>query len=219
MTDFFKELEDEIREERMVMLWRKYGNLIIGLAVAIVIATSGYTLWKYMSHQGKIKRHVSYSQAVSLLNQGKKAEALVAFQAITKEGGGYGKLAQLYEAALVSNPDEIYTKMASQYVADPALGNLPKLLRAAHGIGNAEAMSAIEPLSAPQNAWAPLSLELLALWNLKKGDDTAAAKDYLQLLKESSITTSEQIRAGMMLSQIDVPQFLLDEESKKEAQE
>lgn len=219
MSDFFKELEDEIREERVVILWRKYGNLIIGLAVAIVIGTSGYTLWKYMSHQRKIKRHVSYSQAIILLNQGKKEEALVAFQALAKEGGGYGKLAQLYEASLVSNPDEVYTKIATQYVSDPAMGNLPKVLRGAREIGNSEAMLALEPLSAPHNAWAPLSLELLALADLKRGDDTEAAKRYLKILKESSITTSEQVRASLMLSQIDVPQFLLDEESKKEAQQ
>src|SRR3990167_8875011 len=96
MSDFFKELEDDIREERIFVLWQKYGNYVIGLALAIIIGTAGGGLWEYLKHRSQIQAHISFSGAVDLMKQGKKEEALKAFQDLEKDGGGYGKLAQLY---------------------------------------------------------------------------------------------------------------------------
>ena len=215
MTDFFRELEEEIREERVVILWRKYGNLVITLAVFIVIGTAGYSIWNYMKHQGKIERHGSFAKAINLMNQGKKEEALASFQALSKEGGGYGKLAQLYEAALLPDPGALYNQIVMENPTDPALGNLAKILKASHELASVEEMASIQPLSAPRNAWAPLTLELLAYADLKKGDEVKAAEQYIKLLKEPTITADEKIRASMMLSQIDVPSFLLEEQTKQ----
>jgi hypothetical protein len=193
-------------------LWRKYGNYVIGLALIIVIGTSAYVLWQHVQHKNKISRHVSFSQALELVNTGKKEEALKAFHNLAKEGGGYGKLAQLYEASLLSNPEALYTKISKENTADPALSKLPKILMAARSLDKPEILAALEPLTAPNNAWAPLALELLALRDLKRGDQVSAAKKYIKMLKEPSLTPDEKLRAGLMLSQLDVPPSLWEEE-------
>lgn len=218
MSDFFKELEEDIREERIVNLWRKYGNYIIGLALLIVIGTSTYVLWQHMKNKAQIKRHLSFSQAVELVTQGKKEEALKIFHNLAEEGGGYAKLAQLYEASLLSNPELLYKKISQENVADPALSKLPKVLMAARALDKPEVLTSLEPLTAPHNAWAPLSLELLALANLKKGDQTNAAKLYIRILKEKTLTPDEKLRAGMMLSQLEVPSSFWEEENNLEGQ-
>jgi hypothetical protein len=216
MSDFFRELEEDIREERFVILWRKYGNYIIGLALAIVIATVGYTLWQHFKHKNQLKSHVSFTNAIGLMKQEKKGEALEAFQALATEGGGYGKLALLYEAALLQNPEEIYTKISQKNASDPALSNLPKVLMAARALDNSAMLEPLESLTSPNNAWAPLSLELLALADLKKGEDVKAAQQYIRILKEPASTSAEQLRASLMLSQIDVPAALLEQEIQQE---
>lgn len=218
MSDFFKELEEDIREERIMVLWHKYGNYVIGLALAIVIGTIGYTLWKYMKHKSQVKAHISFSEAVKLANQGKKEQALKAFQAIAKEGG-YGKLAELYEAALLPEPEALYIQISQKNAADPALGGLSKVLRAARALNDPEAVDALEPLTSPKNAWAPLSFELLALVALKNGDETKAADYSLKMLKEPYLTHNERVRGILYLSQIDVPQSLLESEQPSEAQQ
>ncbi|MBA3813409.1 MAG: tetratricopeptide repeat protein [Alphaproteobacteria bacterium] len=211
MSDFFKELEEDIREERILNFWHKYGNYIIGLAVAIVIATSAYVLWQYLKNKAQVRKHVSFFQAVELIKLGKKEEALKAFHDLAVEGGGYGKIAQLYEASLLPDPEALYTKISQENVADPALGKLPKILMAARALDKPEVLTPLEPLTAPNNAWAPLSLELLALADLKRGDSVSAAKLYIRILKETSLTPDETLRAGMMLSQIDIPPLLWEE--------
>lgn len=212
MSDFFKELEEDIREERIINLWRKYGNYIIGLALVIVIGTSAYVLWEYMKHKNQLKHHVSFLQAIELVQKGKKEDAIRAFHDLAEEGGGYGKLAQLYEASLISNPEDLYAKISQQNVADPALSKLPKLLMAARALDKSEVLVSLEPLTAPNNAWAPLALELLALANIKKGDQVEAAKIYINMLKSTSLTQDEKARAEMMLTQLDVPPSLWEKE-------
>ncbi len=214
MSDFFKELEEDIREERIIILWRKYGNYIIGLALAIVIGTASFTLWKYLKNKNQLQAHVSFSEAVALVKQGKNESALKAFQTLAQEGGGYGKIAQLYEAALAPHSEALYKKISQENASDPALGNLPKILIVAHTPNNPEALASLESLTSPNNAWAPLSLELLAFNDLKKGDEVKAAQLYIKILKEPYSTSQEQLRASLMLSQLDVPPYLLEEEAK-----
>ena len=55
--------------------------------------------------------------------------------ASAKEGGGYGKLAQLYEAALMANPDEFLHNPSSKTMrTDLSLGNLAKILLAERSV-------------------------------------------------------------------------------------
>jgi hypothetical protein len=218
MSDFFKELEEDIREERIINLWRKYGNYIIVLALAIVIGTSVYVLWQYMKNKAQIQYHVSFSQALELLKQGKKEEALKAFHELAEEGGGYGKLAQLYEASLLSNPQALYGKISQENTADPALNKLPKILMGARSLDKPETVASLEPLTAPKNAWAPLALELLAFAELKKGETEKAAKLYIKILKETSLTPEEKLRAAMMLSQLEVSPSFWENEKISEVQ-
>lgn len=219
MSDFFKELEEDIREEQLIGLWRKYGNYVIGLALTIVIGTSAYVLWQHTQRKNQMNRHVSFSQALDLVKEGKKEDALKAFHALAEEGGGYGKLAQLYEASLLPDPEALYAKISKENVTDPALSKLPKILMADRALDKSEILTALEPLTAPNNAWAPLSLEILALADLKRGDPVSAAKKYIKMLKEASLTPEEKLRAGLMLSQLDIPSSLWDEVTKSEAQQ
>lgn len=216
MSDFFTELEEDIREERIALLWKKYGNYVIGLALLIVIGTVGYTLRKYYKEKWQISDSVAFSKAVRLMNTGKKEEALKAFQELSKERGGYSTLSQLYEASLISNPSELYSKISKKHKNDPAFSTLPKVLLAARFLNNSEVMASLEPLTIATNPWAPLSLELLALSALRKGDTTLAAQRYAQMLYERSSTPSEQRRASLMLSQLDVPLSLLEGKFQKE---
>lgn len=219
MSDFLRELEEDIREERMINLWRKFGNYLIGLAILIVVGTAAYVLWQHMKVKSQLRSYVSFSKALDFVKQGKKEDALKAFRNLAEEGGGYGKLAQLYEASLLANPEALYAKISKENTADPALGKLPKILNAARALDKSEGLASIQPLTAPNNAWAPLSLELLALENVKKGDSIEAAKLYIRILKEASVTPDEKLRASLMLSQLDVPSSVWEEVQHQEVQQ
>lgn len=44
MADIFREIDEEIRQDRALAVWNKYQNVIIAVAVLIVVAAGG---WKF----------------------------------------------------------------------------------------------------------------------------------------------------------------------------
>lgn len=83
--DVFKEIEEDIREERIHKLWRAYGNYVIW-PCTYHCGRNQAILFKYMKHQSLLKAHVSFSQAVNLMKQGKKKKRLLLFKRLLKKG-------------------------------------------------------------------------------------------------------------------------------------
>jgi len=44
---FIREVDDELRTERVQNIWKKYGKLLIAGAAAVVIGTAGYRSYQY----------------------------------------------------------------------------------------------------------------------------------------------------------------------------
>ncbi|NJL09061.1 MAG: tetratricopeptide repeat protein, partial [Methylacidiphilales bacterium] len=51
MSDIFREVEEEVRREKLRALWDKYGGLVLALAVAIVIGVAGWRGWEWWQHR------------------------------------------------------------------------------------------------------------------------------------------------------------------------
>ena len=47
MSDIFREVDEDIRNERFKRLWDRFGPYVIGVAVLIVVVTAGYRGWQY----------------------------------------------------------------------------------------------------------------------------------------------------------------------------
>ena len=99
----FREIDEELRRDRLLALWRKYGRLAIGGALAVVVVVAAQVGWEEYSRQQTLAVGVQYHTATELLGQGNEDTARPAFAMIGKEGGeGYASLARFHEAALVS---------------------------------------------------------------------------------------------------------------------
>ena len=51
MTDFFREVDEDYRRDRLVQLWTRYQYLLIGAAVLIVAATAGWRIYQHFRIQ------------------------------------------------------------------------------------------------------------------------------------------------------------------------
>ena len=45
--DIFREVDEEMKREAFARLWDKYGYLVLGAALAIIVSVAGYKYWKY----------------------------------------------------------------------------------------------------------------------------------------------------------------------------
>ena len=44
--NLLREIQEDLRRERLEKLWKRYGSVLIGAALAIVVAVAAYQAWK-----------------------------------------------------------------------------------------------------------------------------------------------------------------------------
>ena len=64
MGDIFREIDEELRQERYERLWRSYGKYVIGIGVALVITLLGWKSWDYYIVNAVPVQDIAYEDAV-----------------------------------------------------------------------------------------------------------------------------------------------------------
>ena len=212
MADIFREIEEDLRAERMQQLWKRYGSWVIALAALIVIAAGGYSWWR--DHESKIRAAEGerYAAALALADQGDTASATAAMAAIAKDAGaGYATLADLTAAGLEGERGDIdgalarYDALAANSAADKSFRDLAVLLGGYYRVDR-EALpqlrERLQPLTSDDNVWRYSARELIALAELKAGDQDAARGDFQKLADDATAPAGVRARAAEMLASL-----------------
>src|SRR5580658_10300174 len=98
VSDIFREIDEELRRDNLLKLWKRYGRYVIGAVILALLVAGGIMAWR--NHQLSLRQaqSVRYEAALSLLREGKDAQAAKMFASVGEEGSGYGQLAA-FEAA------------------------------------------------------------------------------------------------------------------------
>lgn len=197
MADIFREVDEELQQERAATLWKKYGGWVIALAVGIVLAVAGNVAWREYQAGLRAEHAAAYADAAALLNDNKPREAAAAFAALADGGSdGYAAIARLSEAAALVEADDVpaaaeaYMRIAADGSVPAPYGDLARLHGVRLRVGSADAATLrgdLEPLLVPGNAWLPLARETEAAIALDAGDRDAATES-LKLLADDPAT-------------------------------
>ncbi|MBL9036066.1 MAG: tetratricopeptide repeat protein, partial [Rhodospirillaceae bacterium] len=91
MSDFLHEVEEDLRRDQALALWTKYGNLVIGAVLLLVLAVAGHWGWtKYTTHQ-RLQASADFLVAAATEDTAQREAALAK---VVAEGGSYGILAR-----------------------------------------------------------------------------------------------------------------------------
>jgi len=97
--EFIREVDEAVRQDRWLQLWKQYGTFIAGGAIAIVIGTGAGVAWRNYQASQRLEDARRYAAAEELLRQDRPAEAATAFLQLAEEaGGGYDVVARLRAA-------------------------------------------------------------------------------------------------------------------------
>jgi hypothetical protein len=209
VADIFKEVEEDLRREKLEKLWQRYGRAVIALAVLVVVGTAGSVAWQRYQQHREAQLAEQYGAAIALADPtaGDLAKADAALANIADAGGGYGALAALERAAVkakagdLDGAGKIYDGLASDSAAPAALRDLARLLKAMRLVdsGDPAALTAsLAPLMAPENPWRFSATELTALLALKSGDQKRATELFTQLADDQAAPSSLRARAAEM---------------------
>ncbi|MEP1441885.1 MAG: tetratricopeptide repeat protein [Hyphomicrobiales bacterium] len=195
MSDFFREVDEELRNDRMKAAWKKYGKIAIGVAVLLIAATAGYRYYLHWQEQKAGAAGDQYLQALDLANDGDRAGARKIFDQLAQDGwGGYPILAGLRSATTLiadGKSQEGIDALDALSKNSALSGDLQDYakVQAAMAAVDLESYDQItartEGLLDDDNAWRNFAREARALSAWKAGDLDEAAK-WVQELKSNN---------------------------------
>ncbi|SOD96361.1 tetratricopeptide repeat protein [Caenispirillum bisanense] len=210
----FREVDEDLRHEQLARLWKKYGGVVIALALALVVGVAGYQGWQAWERSARQDEAARYTAAMRLLEQNQTQPAAEALAALAADGNtGYGTVAALRRAALLADQGdeaaaaEAYGAVAADGAADPTFRDLARVLAVLHRMqGPAEGaqpdalIAELQPLTDPANPFRFSALELTAALALKQGDEARARDIYKSLAGDANAPQGLRSRARTMLA-------------------
>ena len=208
MADIFQEVDDEVRQDKLNQAWKKYAPLLIGLAVAIVLATAAFTGYRQYVASERLKASDALIAAMTQAATDRPGaiKALDILAADAREP--YATLAKLRAAALRGESGD--SKGAAAGYADVArttedkdLRELANVLSAVHeasSVAPDAAIARLKPLADSGSPWRNVAREYLAYVTFKKGDVGAARTIWEQIRADAEASEPLKARAAELLS-------------------
>jgi hypothetical protein len=210
--DIFREIDEELRQEKFDKLWRAYGRYVIAGAVAIVIAVAGVNFWQQYQETRRLEDGARFSAAKELFEDGKTDDAAALFAALGRESGtSYGTLARFHEAALSARKGDadaavrLYEALTAESGIDAPLRDLATILSASIQANDrspdAEAIAArLQPLIDGGGTWRHSAREILATLKHRSGDIAAATLLFKNIVDDIEAPPGVRARAAQMLA-------------------
>lgn len=216
MTDIFREIEEDLRRDRLLLAWRRYGKLIIGAAVLIVLGTAAGVGWQHWQERQYQARGAEYMQATTLLHAGATDPAIRALQTLSTQNGssGYGLLARIQAAAVQAVSGTAQTRttglsalksVSADSGVDQTYRDLSLILWGLDGVDSlsrSDITTALQPLTVAPNPWRFTASEVTALAALKAGDKPAALALYKSLADDLDAPQSVRARAAEIVTDL-----------------
>lgn len=207
-----REVEEELRRERMEQLWKQYGSYFLVMALAIIIGVGGFKFYQTRQLAAANTAGAAYEAAANLIQDGKQDDARKALDELIKTGpSGYAALARLKLAGLELGAGEKakalvqYEALAGAAGADGLLRSFARLQAAALKIGDAdftEVENRLNDLVGESSPWRANARELIALAALKAGKNDTARKALENVMADRTAPADVRERAQIMMSEI-----------------
>ena len=212
MGDIFREIDEELRQEKFEKLWREYGKFIIAGAVIVVAIAAGIFGWTDYREGQRAADGLKFSAAVTALQEDKKDDAKALLESLIQDShSGYGLLAKLQQAALLADGGDrdaavaIYESIAGDEDFEEHIRNLALMQLAYNTIDTADpgALTArLEPLSAAGNPWRYTALEVMGYLAQRSGDSGKAKEFYQRITDDVSAPAGVRARAAQLLEMV-----------------
>ncbi|MEQ9487550.1 MAG: tetratricopeptide repeat protein [Alphaproteobacteria bacterium] len=133
MAEILREIDEELRQDQLKVIWRKHGTAIVAVVLAVVIAIGGFQGWKYWEAKKRQEDATAYAIALDIAAEGDANGAvnqlttsaedasdgyklLMHFQAAAlkaEEGDAEGAIADYEKIAATAGIDDVYRDLAT----------------------------------------------------------------------------------------------------------
>jgi hypothetical protein len=210
--DLLRQVEEELRRERLEKIWKQYGTYIFAVAALIVVGVGGYKVWEGRRVAAAQAAGEAYESAVLLLREKKEGSAAEEFKKLAADGSaGYSALAQLQLAGLKAKQGNkadalaTYDALAASSNGDVMLRDFARLQAAGLRVGEVdftEVENRLTPLMSDTSPWRYSARELLGLAAFKAGKTNEARTILTPLFVDQQTPQSIAERAQIIMAEI-----------------
>lgn len=201
-----REVDEELRSDRLRALWRRFGPYVIGAAVAIVVIVAVNEGWTWWQKSNAARSSDQFYAALDLADGSDIAAAQAALDRVVAEGsGGYPTLARFRKASLLAREGSTAEAIAAYDAlaaaeTNPRLRELALALSAYLLVDNGD-VAAVEQrvggLMAPDNPMRNAAREAVGLTQYKAGDLNAGLATFETILNDP--LTSQDVRGRIQI--------------------
>ena len=212
---FLREVDDELRRDQLIDLWRRWGRVGIAVLVAALAAFAGWLVWQNRADKAAGVEGEKLQAAVDGIANGQDKQVQPDLAALSGSNRpGYRALAELARADLLLQRKDVkgavaqYAAVAADAKVGQPLRDLALIRQTVAEYDTLSPQAAIErlrPLAVPGNAWFGTAGELTALTYARQGRRDLAATLFEQLSTRDDVPQSIRQRAVQMASQMNAP--------------
>ena len=209
MDDIFKEVDEELREERLTKIWKRIGPYVIGILSGTIIITSAVIGYREYDETQRQNWGVQFAEAMNLSEEGNWQESLDLFDTLTEKTNlGYKTLSLFQAASLYARNGnkekalEIYQSLDSEAL-DENFQDLATLMLIYLQFDNADPEileKRIEKLASKGNPWYYNAVELKGFLFAKQKNKEKQIEIFNILSKDNKAPEGVRTRANDMLA-------------------
>jgi len=209
--NIFREVDEELRSDRMRKLWRRFAPYVIGAAIGVVLIVAVNEGWAWYQNSTSAKSSDQYFAALDLVEKGDLAGGQAALDAIATSGNaGYAMLARFKEAALLAKNgkpteaiaayDALATNESNIRLRELALVFAANLL-VDHG-DLAAVQSRVGGIAVEGNPMRNAAREAIGLAQYKAGDLQGARATFESIMSDPMVSQNISGRVSLYIAQL-----------------
>jgi hypothetical protein len=207
--ELFREVDEEIRQDRYQKIWKRYGTLVVIAVVAIIGVTVAFVLWRDAQESAREADSTRFLAAVAQ-EQAARDTAVAELRDIARDGTpGYRFLASLREASLLADAGNtaeavaVFDAIAADADLNETYRDMARVLAVSRGLellAPAEIEQRLAPLNTPDHPFRITAREFLALAAIRAGDDNRARELLQENIDDTQSPPASRDRAIELLA-------------------
>lgn len=221
---FLREVDEELRREEAIKLWKRWGIVIVAVIVAALVVLAGWLWWQ--SHQKNVagEQGIQFNQAMDALGNQQPDKAAPILADLAKNGTeGYAALAKFTQADIALQKQDLKgaAKLFSEVAADTGnaqplrdLALVRQTLAEYDTLQPQVVIDRLRPLAVKGNPYYGTAGEMTAVAHLRMNRRDLAGRMFGEIARDENVPASIRQRAVQMAGVLGVDAVDQAEEKK-----
>jgi len=210
---FLREVDEELRRDQIVGVWKNYGRVIVGLIIAALAIFAAFLGWRAWSHGAAEKKAIELQQAYDSIASGNSQAAKAPIDTLAGDSApGYRALAKMLQGndLLAAGKTREAAAKYGEVAGDTSVGQPIRdlaTIRQTHiefdALAPQVVIDRLKPLATSDSAWLGSAGEMIAMADLKLNRQAEARAMFKMIAESDKVPDSIRQRAVQATQALD----------------